>query len=268
MGEMQSEEASGLGFGVTALLLASLAGSLAMRRGNSGLASGAAPGVFYTRAVTACLWISLLVFMAKSGLSGVGRLAAPFYPLCIPLLLLGGGQVRIVRMRWWRGAALAVFAVAGLLVVLSPARPLWPANRVLAGVDTRGHRLLTRAQVVYGVQSQRGDAFGPARKLLAPDLKVLGLITFDDPETSLWRPFGARRIEHVIPGDTADDLQKRRIRYVLLSSQRFEHLFRRPLDPWLAEVHATKVGQVALQLRATAGPDDWLLVRLGANEQN
>jgi hypothetical protein len=269
LGEMQSEEAAGLGFGVTALLLASGVGSLGLRRRNPGEANRAAPGVFYARAVMACAWISLLVFMAKSGLSGVGRLAAPFYLLCIPALLVGGGQARIVRAGWWRGAALAVFGLAGLLLVLSPARPLWPANWVLASVDTRGgHALLARARVVYGVQSQRGDAFGPARKLLPPDLKVLGLITFDDPETSLWRPFGGRRIEHVTPKDTADDLRKRHIRYVLLSGQKFEELFQRPLDPWLAEMHATRVGQVTLQLRATAGPSDWLLVKLGADEQN
>ena len=188
--------------------------------------------------------------------------------MCIPALLLGASQARLVWIGWWRGAALGVFGFAGLLVVLSPARPLWPANWVLANIDIRGHPLLARARVVYGVQGQRVDAFGPARKLLPPDLEVLGLITADDPETSLWRPFGARRIEHVTPRDTAEDLRTRRIRYVLLSRQRFEPVFRRPLDQWLAEMHATKAGQVALQLRATAGPDDWLLVKLGSDEQN
>jgi hypothetical protein len=268
LGEMQSEEAAGLGFGVTALLLVSLIGSLAMWSGTSGMANGAAPGTFYTRAVMACAWISLLTLMAKSSLSGVGRLAAPYYILCIPALLMCRGQVRLVRTRWWRGVALVVFGVAGLLVVLSPARPLWPANKVLANVAARGQPLLARARVVYGVQGQRADAFGPARKLLPPDLKVLGLITSDDPETSLWRPFGRRRIEHVTPRDTAEDLRRRGIRYVLLSSERFEPVFRRSLEQWLAEMHAARAGQVTLQLRATIDPSDWLLVRLGTDGQN
>ena len=79
---------------------------------------------------------------------------------------------------------------AGLLII-SPARPLFPAETligILVG-HTAGSKSLARMEQVYSVYEHRNDAFAPVRAVLPSGLAVLGLVTYDDPETSLWRPF-------------------------------------------------------------------------------
>jgi hypothetical protein len=115
---------------------------------------------------------------------------------------------------------------------------------------------------VYAVYRDRNDAFAPARAALPPDLKILGLIAFDTPETSLWRPFGSRRIEHVFPGHTRGDLKRRGIEYVLVQTESFENWFGCPPDDWVKKMNAQVVQKIPLQLRAASGPRDWYLVKL------
>jgi hypothetical protein len=100
------------------------------------------------------------------------------------------------------------------------------------------------------------------RSLLPPDWKVLGYLAYDDPETSLWRPFGSRRIEYVDLGDTAADLKARGVEYILLRGQLLEQWFNCPLDDWLKQMNAQVVAKIPLDLRASTGPLDWYLVRL------
>lgn len=115
---------------------------------------------------------------------------------------------------------------------------------------------------VYSVYARRNDAFAAVRDGLPSGLKVLGMITYDDPETSLWRPWGARRIEHVCPSDTAADLKARGIEYILLHQEVFEQWFDRPLDVWLEKMNARIVQKIPVDLRASRGPRDWYLVKL------
>jgi hypothetical protein len=204
--------------------------------------------------------------MFKSGMTTVARLVAPYYALLVPPLLAGTGQSRIVRAAWWRFSVLGLFLRAALLLFVSPARPLWPADSVLAGIDTQSHPLLERAKMVYSVYGQRAEGFAPVRALLPPGLKVLGLIASDDPETSLWRPFGQRRIEHVVPADSIANLRARGVEYVLVNSEKFEALFQRPLQQWLTEMQAQILAKVALTLRATAGPSEWCVIKLSPDK--
>ena len=88
-------------------------------------------------------------------------------------------------------------------------------------------------ETVYSVFHQRSDAFAPARDALPPGLKILGLVTYDDPETSLWRPFGSRRIVHVCPEDTAADLKSSGVGYILVKGEAFGKWFPGPMDEWL-----------------------------------
>ena len=115
---------------------------------------------------------------------------------------------------------------------------------------------------VYTVYNQRNDAFAPARGELPAGLKVLGAVTFDDPETSLWRPFGARRIVHVVPQDTPADLKRRGVEYILVKGEAFGKWFPEPLDVWLKQMDVQVVKKIPLNLRAAQGPRDWYLVKL------
>jgi hypothetical protein len=92
------------------------------------------------------------------------------------------------------------------------------------------------------------------------------MVTYDDPETSLWRPFGSRRIEHVCPGDTAADVKARGVEYILLKEKNFGWS-NYTLEDWLQRMNAQVVWKIPLNLRASSGPLDWYLVKLNGTFQ-
>ena len=257
--EMQIEEDAGLGFGLSFLLLAGVVATCFARREKSSAADSA-----WLLCVRWSPVISLLALMTQFNLSGFARIITPYYLPLLPVLLAGPGQAWLVRRRWWRPAAFIVFFIAGGLLVISPARPLFPVQTLFGKMAATGSssRFLARLEAVYRVYGNRNDGFAPARDALPPGLKVLGMVTYDDPETSLWRPFGSRRIEHVCPEDSAQDLKARGIEYILLHEETFEQWFHGPFDDWLKKMDARVVQKIPLNLRASRGPLDWYLVKL------
>ncbi len=259
LGEMQTEESAGLGFGVSTLLAASL-GSVLWRRYRRGPVARNSATDRVARLVCLSAWVSLLVTLSNLGLSGVTRYCAPYYALLLMGLLQGAGHAEIVRRCWWRCWSFGVFALAAGLLLLSQARPLWPAEWALHRYQARLEQshLGKRILAVYGVYGQRADAFGPARKQFPPDASPLGIVTFDDPETSLWRPFGSRRILHVLNGESAESIRQRGLRYVFVSVEKL----REPWDQWLRRVNGRQLQTFELRLRAGRRPFEWRLVEL------
>lgn len=256
IGEIETEEAAPLGFGVSALLLASLVAGLKnhVKRG-----SRVSPQQW---AILGSTWICLLVIMSKFGLTGIGRIIAPYYLLLIPAFLVPTAQERIVRAKWWRRCAAGVFFLAALLVFISQARPLWPANFILDRLDAQNSSSskLRRIGRVFATYAQRADAFAPVRARLPEGLSLLGIISVDDPETSLWRPFGSRRIEHVTPDDSLDYLRERGIQYVLVNSA----VLPEPIVDWTQEMRGEIVWKMTLQLKTSLPPMDWYLVHVNS----
>lgn len=262
LGEVETEEAAGLGLGVGALLVLSW---LAARRRGHHHGLGAKRRVAGSaRWVAPAAWAALVLFMSQSGLSAITRLIAPYYVLLLVPLLRSPGHGPVVRTRAWRCGAMAVFALGAVLLATNPARPLWPATTVLRalGAENSSHPLIRRAWTVYSVYQGRPRAFEPALKVLPPDANPLGFITFDDPETSLWRPFGSRRIVHVRQADTADTLRTRGIRYVLAGEEAFNGRYNETLSELLHRLEAEVVTPITLQLRAGRGPARWYLLRV------
>jgi len=144
------------------------------------------------------------------------------------------------------------------LLIISPARPLFPAMTILEKMKN----VPVRVRKVYSVYQARPDAFAPVRAVLPPNVQVLGMVTFDDPEATLWQPFGARRIEHVCPGDTAVDLKSRHISYVLVKEPVLPGYFKCSFDDWCQKMNAQVVEKIPLDLRASTGATDWYLVKL------
>jgi len=189
---------------------------------------------------------------------------APFYVLLAAPFLAGtGAHIEVLRKRWWHSACMMVFILAALLIVVCPSRPLWPAVSLLhaAGAGQSSQPLIRRAWTVYSVYGQRGDAFEPVRTKLPTNANPLGLVTSDDPETSLWRPFGSRSILHVTRTDTAEDLQRLGIQYVLISGLVLKDSFNLSLEQWLAQNNAELIERWMLELRAGRGPSEWFLVK-------
>jgi hypothetical protein len=87
-------------------------------------------------------------------------------------------------------------------------------------------------------------------------------VASDDPETSLWRPFGHRRIVQVTKTDTAQYLLSRNIVYVVVNPKKLEMFFDRTFEQWLKEMHGEVLQEVTLPLRVTQGPSQWYVVKL------
>jgi hypothetical protein len=258
------EEFAGLGFGVTLLVLGAL-GARVFRRAGPAAQVRWTGGRAFRVALTVSPYVALAAFAAKGGWPSPVRYFAPYYPLLLPLLLAGREQVELVRKSWWKIGAALVFTLAALPVIASPARPLWPAEWLLAkaGAKSSSNRLLVRAARVYSIYGRRGDALAPVRSLIPAEAKVLGMITWDDPEASLWLPWGTRRIEHVCRSDTAEDLRRKGIRYVLVKSSCFTWPLKMSFDEWLAQHDGEIVQTIPLDLRASGrGAVIWFLVRL------
>jgi hypothetical protein len=261
LGELQIEETAGLGFGLSVLLVLSLMAALKHAKMKAGdPISPTKRRVFWALLISP--YFSLVTYMAESGLGAEVRLVLPYYGFIIPLLLIGESQARIIKARWWKACAMAVFLLAGVPLILTPARPLWPAQRILSWFGHAANPFVTRALAAYSVYAERPDCFAPVRRLLPPNVSVLGLITFDDPETSLWIPFGARRVEQVTPTDSPADLRRRGINYVLISSGGYKLLYSEPLEKWMAQHNAELTETFSLRLRASQDPMDWFLVRI------
>lgn len=259
LGELESEEGAGLGFGVCVFLMLSW---LAARRTQS--PANRKPLGRPLSLVTPAAWLAVLLFMSQSGLSAITRLLAPFYVLlCVPILR-GAGHAVVIRRRLWRSGAFAVFALGALLLALNPARPLWPATTCLRlfGAENSAHPLVRRAWAVYSTYQERPRAFEPVLRVLPRDANPLGFITFDDPETSLWRPFGSRRIVHVRRSDVAQSLRDRSIRYVLVGEERLRVHFGETLTQLQTRLDAEVLAQLTLRVRAGRGPEQWYLLRV------
>ena len=127
--------------------------------------------------------------------------------------------------------------------------------------------LIARARAVYSVFSVRADAFAPVRALLPPAERTVGLVASDDPETSLWRPFGLRRIFHVTQHDSLEDLLTRNIHYVVVNPKKLTIFFDQSFEQWLTTIHGEVVAQVTLPLRVTLGPSDWCIVKIGGDKR-
>src|SRR5262249_20089797 len=133
---------------------------------------------------------------------------------------------------------------------------------LLARADANHSHLVARAKAVYTVQRGRWDAFAPARKLLPAQLKVLGVVISDDPEASLWRPFGNLHVEHITATDSLQYLRSRGIEYVLANSAILERDFQQSIEQWSAKMGGKIESNLSLELRATGGPSDWCVINL------
>ena len=290
--ELPTEDWAGLGFGLSLLLAASVVAAPRIRGGNRGLTSGRSgkEGAISGSGAFSCsagqwriggdrplrgvlrwcavfgAWGALGVFCVKSGMTNGARLISPYYPLMLPLLLAGAGQAELVRRRWWRALAGGVVGLASIVLVVTPGRPLWPAQTVLSralGLPSGG-RLVARALKVYAVYAGRSDPLAAVRALLPADLQVVGFMADgDDIDISLWRPYFQRRVLHVLLSDSAAELRRRGLRYVVVGGAYLgsQHT---SFEEWRQRVGAELVGAATATLKVAEGPQSWYLARVPA----
>jgi hypothetical protein len=264
LGELPTEDWAGIGFGVSVLVAVLVVASFRVRRAGKLNASLARP---LSPQLCQCLliapWLALLVYCIKSGLVTAARLISPYYALLLPLLIVGAGPAQIVRQRWWRVLARAVLLLAVMVLVVAPSRPLWPAQTILSRLlkSHPGQPLLMRAQKVYSVYAGRSDPLASLRDLLPPELRVVGFMgTPDDIDISLWRPYGTRRVEHLLVTDSGAQIRQRGVQYAVVG----EHNLQEKgvaFDVWLQQAGAEWVATTNATLKVAEGPQPWYVVR-------
>ncbi|MBI5775063.1 MAG: hypothetical protein HZA89_15160 [Verrucomicrobia bacterium] len=257
VGELAQEESAGVGLGVTLLAVAGIFFAK-FRRGEWRVLR---PGL----AVAMAAWISLAVLATQLGSESTARLIAPYYPLLLALVLLLPAQDYLARRRWWRGLAVAVSGAALLVIVVTPSRPLWPAQTVLGWFSAAWpeSQFVQRAARVYTVYAGRADSLAPLRRFVPPDANVLGFLSNgNEPETSLWRPLGGRRVVLILPGDDIELLRQRGVEYVVISSAGLKRLFGQTVEEWCGHHRARVLASQSLTLLASQGERPWHVVQL------
>ena len=262
VGELPTEDWAGIGFGLCLLVVVSVGGAFWIRKKYSVTPVNWPIPNELCRCVLVAAWISLLAYCLKSGMTNAARLIAPYYALLLPLLLVGAGQSQIIRRRWWHWLAGGVLVLAFVALIVSPDRPLWPAKIILARWHDQNpdQRLISRALNVYTVYAQRSDPLAGVRMLLPSETKTVGFIgTEDDPDISLWRPFGGRQVEHFFLTDPPERIRER-VEYVVVGGF---NLKRRgtTLDAWLQQSGAELVATTNGTVKVTEGPQPWYVVR-------
>ena len=264
LGEMPTEDWVGMGFGVSVLLAVSLVASL---RPGPGANRGWAGSRLISRGVRWCVlvapWLSLLVYGMKSGMVTPARLISPYYPLLLPALLVGARQADIVRRRWWRVMAWGVVLLSVPVLVLTPGRPLWPAQTILSRLVAwkPEQPMLKRALTVYTVYDVRSDPLANVRALLPQGLAVVGFMgTPDDIDISLWRPFGSRRVAQILLSDSPEQIRQRHIKYAVVGevNLRENHT---TLAEWQKRTGAELVATAIATMTVIQGPHPWYVVR-------
>ena len=109
LGEMPTEDSAGIGFGISVLVVVSMLAGLRYRSQHPSNNPPMHSSTFWLRAALIAPWLSLLAYCMKTGMVTPARLIAPYYPLLLPALLIGAGQIagsspRLVAGGCGRGA--------------------------------------------------------------------------------------------------------------------------------------------------------------------
>ena len=264
LGELPTEDWAGIGFGISVLLAVSLIAAFRNRSSRKLINENnfSVPRIV-CQLVLLTPWIALLAYCVKSGMVTAARLISPYYFLLLPSLLLGVGHAQIVRRRWWQMASWLVMLLAFVVLILTPPRPLWPAQTILSAAlkSKPGHKLLTRANNVYAVYAIRSDPLAALRPLLPPDLKVTGFLgTPDDIDISLWRPYGTKRVEHILLEDSTATIRSKGIDWAVVSGLHLDQK-KTTLAAWLAQSSAELMVTTNLTVKVSDGPQPWHIVR-------
>lgn len=273
--ELAQEEGAGLGLGIACLLLISgtigvmgprqlrrQQGSQLRRRQGKRLGQ---PGLWHDPKLFGYLialsgYPALFVYMIKIGSEDGPRLVSAFYPITVALLLLPSVNAVLVRKKWYRSLGLLAAASTIPAVILTPSRPLWPAITLTEKL-AKSHpnsAIIQRARTVYQVYGMRSDVLAPLRRYIPEGMQTVGYAGINDPEVSLWRPFGSRRVVELTEANSTELFSKTPLLFGPQGA--FEQILNRPVKEWLAENHARVVARELLSTRAGSPPQEWLVV--------
>jgi hypothetical protein len=211
---------AGIGLGVCVLTFATV---LQMRRWRkAGSAGKIIPHDALLSWMRAVPWALLLLFMAKVGTFSNARHLAPYYIFLFPFFLVKPGHAHVVQQPRWKRLGLEIMAFTAIVAAAAGNRPLlplpavweilhkkFPANELVADQDSR------YAESDYVAAAARKNFLDQS---LPPDESVVGYypVICDVDEPALWMPYGRRRVECIVPGDSPGQLRSLGIHYVVV----------------------------------------------------
>ncbi len=256
--ELASEEGSGLGLGITATLL------VVLIFGIRGL-----PPVRWTSPATLLALATLIAFaayMLKMGSEATARLLLSYYPLLLLPVLKLPVQENWLRHRVWRLWLLLVALSVFPAIILSPARPLWPAQKISGAWLQKNpdRHLAQRIATIYATYAHRNDLLRPLREQLPSGVREVGLAAgSNDAEYSLWRPFGTRTVRCFWSSRARQEpIAPDGLEWLVVHVGEWNALSTEPLPDWAAQHHFRIVATIPLVTFAKRGADDWCLLHL------
>jgi len=264
LNELPQEEAAALGLGITVLLLAAI-GAAACGLGRAGPKRSMMAAM---SSVGLAAWVSALFFMLKMGSEADARLMLPYYPLVIIPILLLPAQNGLLHFRAWRILlALAALSVLPALV-LSPSRPLWPAQQISDRL-ARQHPdspALQRLAAVYSAYASRNDALAPLRDKLRDNPRTIGFVAGeDDSDYSLWRPFGQRTVVSLRDDGHPSVQLPNDVEWIVVKQEIWPEACPVSLETWATEHHAKIVLTIPIVQLVSRGPETWCLLHIEKN---
>jgi len=208
--------------------------------------------------------VALAAFLAKMGSEAAARLAAPYYPLLLITILSANGHEWVTRQTWWRMAAVAAAISILPAVILSPSRPLWPAQTVLAALaqSKPGNAAIQRAQTVYSVYGKRNDFLAPLKAQLPAEARIVGFIpNINDLEGTLWKPYGSRKIVEVLTASPTDPVLATLRGSAMITSRRaLTERFQLTPEEYAAAIHGRITASAMIAQKAGLGLEQWVLI--------
>jgi hypothetical protein len=187
------------------------------------------------------------------------RLLTPYYATFLILVLLFVGAHHPVRSRLWQATTHVVATIPIFLLVLAPERPLFPVDGFL-GVLKRvepSNGLVQRMESVYQTYNLRSDVLAPIRKKIPQDVRDIGFVgDGDQPEVSLWRPFGKRRVYDLVE---LSNLQAAP-RVIVASEAGIQYQGHKSLGNWAKQQNLREVGREELVTKVKNGAEVWAIL--------
>ena len=257
------EEGAGLGLGIVLFASLFIVGGIRAKVADPSLIVARNSQALWVVGAGAVAW---LAYLSKMGSEATSRLIAAYYPLLVAgILVMVSLDGRVVHRRVFKWVGVIAMLSAIPLVILCPARPLFPAQAV-ASLMAKSHvppEIVARYDRVYSVYAARSDAFKELIVSIPAGESAIGFLQIgNDPEASLWRPFGTRKVIEVTPEDSMEQVKARGVHFVVVGQDALTYRYHTTVALLTAKWSGSLVAEKSIILTAHRGPETWYLLRL------
>jgi hypothetical protein len=252
--DIQGEEWAGIGAGFTYLVLVTIVITFSRRRHDVRPETKTKLLLY-----TALFGTALLVYFARTGLFTVARHISPYYLFLLGLILLSLRPDKTLRRLLWKWAAAAAMASTIVMMIITPSRPLWPAQWFFAKFgENPESRIIQRAALGYEIYGKRADALGLLKNKLPDGANHVGFMCFSSgSEMPFWKPYGKKSVRHIRPGDSIIGL-----RHIVINTRNFEFMIGKTPEDWVSEHGGKIIARIPIQITVQEQASDWGLVEL------